>query len=46
MRKYGVNHSELITFLQYAKENPKTVVSKKPVYFPGRGPQGSHDERQ
>lgn len=46
MRKYGVNHSELITFLQYAKENSKTVVSKKPVYFPGIGSRGGHDERQ
>ncbi len=28
------------------KKIQKTVVSKKPVYFPGIGPRGGHDERQ
>ena len=45
-QKYGINHSTLIAFLKYAKANPKNVFCKKPVYFPGKGPRGSREDRE
>ena len=44
-RKYGIQNPELINLLKYAQNNPQKVISRKPVFFPGREPNNTRNSR-